>query len=179
MTLDRTRLLMALGLVAAIALYFYMLPEKAPTGIHTEATKAPEVAKESTVPVEIAAPIQVYRPAVKAKLKLPEHIQQDAAKHVVASSKTANDERQHTVTTVIDSTTGDSVTYDRVEPLPWIMPNTKTEIGLFYGLKGRDKVARLQAQQTILQVKAARLGAVSTFDSDGDYFVGVGVWARF
>ena len=179
MTLDRTRLLLAVGLVAVIALYFYMKPAPMPPGVHVESTPAPEVANVPTERVEIAPPIQVYKPAAKKKLHLPEPVQQDAAQHVIASSKTANDERQHTVTTVIDSATGNTTTYDRVEPLPWIAVSTKSQVGLFYGYRGGEQVVRLQGQQEILQIKAMRVGAVATVDSDGETFIGAGLWARW
>ena len=179
MTLDRTRLLLAVGLVAVIALYFYMKPAPMPPGVHVESTPAPEVANVPTERVEIAPPIQVYKPAAKKKLKLPEPVQQDAAQHVIASSKTANDERQHTITTVIDANTGNATTYDRVDPLPWIAVNTKSEVGLYYGYRGGEQVVRLQGKQELLQVKALHLGAIATADSDGETFVGAGLWARW
>ena len=179
MTLDRTRLLLAVGLVAVIALYFYMKPAPMPPGVHVEATPAPEVSKVPTERVEIAPPIQVYKPTAKAKLNLPKPVQQDAAQHVIASSKTVNDERQHTITTVIDAKTGNTTTYDRVDPLPWIAVNTKSEVGLYYGYRGGEQVVRLQGKQELLQVKALHLGAIATADSDGETFVGAGLWARW
>lgn len=166
-------------LTIAAVVYFSFKINPAPPGIHLPATPAKEVAKEETVPVQVAEPVQVYRPAAKAKLKLPEHVQADTEQHVVASSKTANDERQHTITTTLDTSTGVFATYDRAEPLPWVAVNTKTQVGLFYGLKGGDPVMRLQAQQEFLQVKAVHLGVVGTIDSDSTYFVGAGAWARW
>ena len=177
------RLLMVLSLVLAaglgISLYFHFRPVPMPPGIHMPASPAPELKREETVPVLVAEPVQVYRPAVKKKLKLSKAIVDDAAQHVVASSKTANDERQHTITTTLDTTTGQFTSYDRVEPLPWGAVNTKTEIGLFYGLRGGEPIARLQGQQTLLQIKAVRLGATATLDSDGETFIGIGAWARW
>lgn len=166
-------------LVLAASVYFAFKPAPAPPGVHMPATPAPEVAKETTIPVHVAAPVQVYKPVVKKKLNLPAHVQADTEQHVVASSKTANDERQHTITTTLDTTTGQFTSYDRAEPLPWIAVNTKTQVGLFYGLKDGEPVARLQAQQEFLQVKALHFGAVGSVDSDGSYFVGAGAWARF
>ena len=168
-----------IGLTIAAVVYFSFKLNPAPPGIHLPATPAKEVAKEETIPVQVAEPVQVYKPATKAKLKLPKTVVDDAAQHVVASSKTANDERQHTITTTLDTSTGQFTTYDRAEPLPWVAVNTKTQVGLFYGLKDGEKVARLQAQQEFLQVKALHFGAVGSVDSDGSYFVGAGAWARF
>ena len=179
MNLHTPRLLIVLAFVAGAAVYFAFKPDQAPPGVHNTATPAPEVAKVPTERVEIVPPIQVYKPAAKKKLKLPEPVQQDAAQHVIASSKTANDERQHTITTVIDANTGNATTYDRVDPLPWIAVNTKSEVGLYYGYRGGEQVVRLQGKQELLQVKALHLGAIATADSDGETFVGAGLWARW
>lgn len=179
MNLHTPRLLIVLAFVAGAAVYFAFKPDQAPPGVHNTATPAPEVAKVPTERVEIVPPIQVYKPAAKKKLKLPEPVQQDAAQHVIASSKTANDERQHTITTVIDANTGNATTYDRVDPLPWISVNTKSEVGLYYGYRGGEQVVRLQGKQELLQVKAMHLGAIATVDSDGETFVGAGLWARW
>lgn len=179
MNLNTPRLLIALALVAVVAVYFAFKPDPAPPGVHVESTPAPEVANVPTERVEIAPPIQVYKPDAKKKLNLPEPVQQDAAQHVIASSKTANDERQHTITTVIDANTGNATNYDRVDPLPWIAVSTKSQVGLFYGYRGGEQIVRLQGQQELLQIKAMRVGAIATVDSDGETFVGAGLWARW
>jgi hypothetical protein len=163
----------------AVVLYFHFKPAPAAPGIHLPATPAPELKREETIPVLVFEPVQVYKPAVKQKLKLPPAVQADANQHVVASTRTPNDERPHTVTTVLDTSTGKFETYDRAEPLPWLAVSTKSQVGLFYGLKRGDPVIRLQGQQELLQIKAVRIGATATLDGDGETFVGVGAWARW
>lgn len=166
----------------AIMLYFYLKPDPAPAGVHMEAKPAPEVVKVETERVEISTPVRVYKPAAKKKLALPESVQADERKHVIASTKTANDERQHTVTTLIDAGTGESITYDRVDPLPWVAVNTKSELGVYYGLKNGSQAIRLEGKQELFQIKAVHVGATASADSyDGriDTFVGVGAWARW
>ncbi len=173
---------MAFMAVSAVAIYFHFKPEPAPTGIHLEARPAPELSKVPHASVSIAKPVRVYAPAAKRKLNLPEAIKSDPDKHVIASSKTANDERQHTITTVIDAATGEATTLDRVDPLPWIAPNTKTELGMYYGYRNGTPALRVQGSQELLQVKALHLGAIANADvmpGQVDTFVGVGVWARW
>lgn len=176
-------ILLLLVLVAIGAgLYFHFKREPAPTNVHLPAKDAPQVSRETRVEVAVAAPLKVYRPEVKRKLKLPDAIQQNAAQHVIASSRTVGDERPHTITTVIDTTTGETTTLDRVEPLPWLAVSTKTEVGAFYGVKNGVPAFRVQAQQELLRVKALHLGAVASADvvrGDIDTYVGVGVWARW
>lgn len=180
-TIIRMALTLA-AVVAALLLYFHFKPDPAPPGIHMPATPAPELKRETTVPIAVATPIQVYKPAAKIKLKLPPAVVADTRQHVIASTKTANDERQHTVTTVIDASTGESVTYDRVDPLPWMAVNTKSEVGVYYGLKNGSQAIRIEGKQELLQIKAVHLGATVSADMyDGrmDTFVGVGAWARW
>lgn len=174
--------LAGMAVALAVALFFAFKPVPAPVGVHVEARPAPEVAKVETERVAIAPPVRVYKPAAKKKLALPESVQADPVKHVIASTKTANDERQHTVTTVIDTSTGDSITYDRVDPLPWVAVNTKSEVGLYYGLKNGAQAVRIEGKQELFQIKTLHVGAMASADMyDGrvDTFVGVGAWARW
>lgn len=182
--MSTARMLIVLGVIIAIGtgVYFYFKPQPAPTNVHLPAKDAPQVARETTVPVAAKAPLKVYRPEVKRKLKLPDPVQANPEQHVVASSRTAPDERPHTITTVLDTRTGEFTTLDRAEPLPWIAVSTKTEIGAFYGVRNGEPAWRLQAQQELLRVKALHLGAVASADfvrGDVDTYVGVGVWARW
>lgn len=178
------RMLLVLAVLIAIGtgLFFYFKPEPAPVNVHMPAKPAPQVSRETTVPVVVKAPIKVYRPEVKRKLKLPDAVQANPEQHVVASSRTVADERPHTVTTVLDTSTGEFTTLDRAEPLPWIGVSTKTEIGAFYGVKNGEPAFRVQAQQEFLRVKALHLGAIASADfarGEADTFVGVGAWARW
>ena len=174
--------LAALFALGSVLLYFYLKPEPAPAGVTIDARPAAEVKREVTVPLIVTAPIQVYKPAVKTKLKLPAAVIASTNTHIVASSKTANDERQHTITTTVDTTTGEFSSYDRVDPLPWLAINTKSQVGAFYGLKNGETAFRIQAQQELLQIKALHLGVTANADvtrGGVDTFVGVGAWARW
>lgn len=168
------------GLVYAVS--WYMKPSPVPPGITVIATPAPEVAKEEKTEVAIKPSVKVYKPAVKRSLKLPESVTQDKDQHVIASSKTANDERQHTVTTVINQNTGEVQTFDRTEPLPWLSVNTKSEIGVYYGMKSGEPTVRIEGRQELLQIKAVHVGAIASADmvrGNTDGFVGVGAWVRW
>jgi len=170
-----------LGAVAAVALvvaFFYFKPDPAPPGIHMPATPAPELKREETIPVLVAEPIQVYKPAVKKKLKLPPAVQADAEQHVVASTRTANDERRHTVTTVLDTGTGKFSTYDRAEPLPWLEVSSRRRFGAYIGALNGEQAIAVTATQEALRIKGVRvegvaIGVVSQSDQMG--FVGVGL----
>lgn len=174
----------ALGLLAlavAVLLMERCVPQPAPVGQHVEAAPAPQVAKVPTVAVP-TAPVKVYAPAAKARLKLPEEVKRDPGRHVVAATRTPADERPHTVTTVLDADTGEVTTYARAEPLPWIAAQPKTELGAFVGYRFAEPALRIEARQELLQVKALHLGAIASAEataSDVDGFVGLGVWGRW
>ena len=166
---------------AALAAWVYFKPQPMPPGVHVEASPAKFVRDVEKTPVVIERAI-VYKPEAKRELKLPETIKADDKKHVVASTTTPNDERQHTVTTIVDSGTGEFTTYDRVEPLPWIGVTTKSEVGAYLGLKNGEPAVRIAGRQEVLQIKSVRIGAVASVDitqSDVDSFVGIGAWARW
>lgn len=177
-----TVLALVTGAVLAHGIAWYNRPASIPPGVTVEAKPAAEVRNETRVDVAVKPPIKAYAPGVKGKLKLPQSVISDDAKHVIASSKTANDERPHTVTTVVDSGTGEVTTYDRTDPLPWLAVNTKSEVGVFYGLKNGEQALRVEGRQELLQVKALHAGVVGTVDATRqgvDGFIGAGVWARW
>lgn len=162
--------------------FWYNRAPEIPPGVTVTAKQAPEVKREETIPLTISVPLRVYKPVVKTKLKLPDAAIKDPNAHVATSSKVAANERPHTITTTVDSVTGEFTTYDRTDPLPWVTLNTKSEVGIFYGIKSGDPVLRLQGRQELLQVKAVHLGAVASADMGGgktETFIGVGAWARW
>jgi hypothetical protein len=161
--------------------WIYFKPEPMPTGVHEIATPAPEVAKVPTEWIDLP-PIEFYQPEAKKKLRLPDSVQKDTHAHVIASTKTANDERQHTITTLVDDQTGEATTYDRVDPLPWLAVNTKSQVGAFYGIKNGQQTIRIQGEQEFLQIKALHVGVMVSADVQAgnvDTFAGVGLWARW
>ena len=166
--------LLTLGVIA----FYYLKPEPEVVGTTTEAKQAPELKKAETLPMHIEL-IKVFKPEVKAKLKnkLPQSVVNDPGKRVVASSKVGGDDKPHTVTTLLDQSTGQFTTYDHIEPLPWLAVKTYTHIGAYYGLKNGEQAVRIQAQQEMLQIKTLHIEAVASIDIGAgkpDSFIGVG-----
>lgn len=168
--------LLLAGLVYGGLWYFHA--PAVPAGVTTAAQTAPELKRDAAAPLKLGS-IQAHAPRAKRTLQLPAAVQADADQHVIAASRTANDERQHTITTLVDAQTGEVTSYDRVEPLPWVTVNTKSEVGVFYGIKSGSPVLRLQGRQDLLQLKAMHVGVVGTLDSDATFFVGIGASARW
>lgn len=163
------------GAVVAGAVVHYL---KSPA----EASKPAEVATDVKGEIKRSAAIKsvrVYRPAVKRSLNLPASILADPSEQVVAAAKVPADDRSHTVTTTINTDTGEAQAFDRRDPLPWLALDTRGEIGLAYGYKRSEQVARLSLRQDLVQIKALHLGAQANMDSDGEWFAGIGVWYRW
>lgn len=123
--------------------------------------------------------VYVYPAQVKAKLGLPEPVQQDTAKKVTATGKLRAEERDYTLSAVLDVRTGDSQVYARPDPLPWIGPGRQSAMGAAYGLKNGLPTGRIYARHDLLQVKALHAGGIATLDTDAEWFAGGYVEWRF
>lgn len=184
------RYLLVVVLVAtACILWFQHLQQQTPVpdvGIHVIATPAKEVKAipKHSQPLKNGS-VRVYESRAKDKLDLPGVIIDDPFKHVLESTQVKADDHPQTITTVIDSETGESQTFVRRDPLPWIAWDNKGEIGLYAGIKNGQPTTRLEAKQGIFQVKALHFGVIGTVDQpmsgplQPDYFIGAGAWYRW
>jgi hypothetical protein len=152
-------------------------------GTVVKATPAPEVKHIPLVPVETKKPVKVFAggTAVKNKLQLPREVIEAPEEEVIASTKIDNRDRHpHTVTTTLNTETGETETYVRTDPLPWLATSTRGHVGMYAGLKNGEQTIRLQAEQELFSVKSVHFGAIATIDqpmggpSGTDYFVGFG-----
>ena len=151
-------------------------------GPSIEATPAPEVRSAPSTRVP-SAPVRVYTGDTKAKLKLPPEVIVNPNQQVIAATRVPADPRPQTVTTVIDTATGDSQSYVKVDPYPLFAIEARGEASLAYGLKLRNgiqtQVARAQISYDVVRVKALTVGVVGSADSDGDAFIGARVAYRW
>lgn len=161
-----------------------------PPEVSIVATPAAEVEDAPKVPVQVTAPIKVYQGGgkIKRQLQLPAPVAADPVQEVIAATTVRADTRPHTVTTVINTQTGESETYVRRDPLPWLAWDTSGDIGAYIGVKNGQQAVRLQLRQGVVQVKALHLGLIGSVDQSmggtatmgsTDYFVGAGVWASW
>lgn len=179
MQLTRALTIRLVLVLAAYGVFAWIIwPAPAPVLPMVPAVPAPVL--KTVEKITIAPPaVQVYAPKAKKKLKLPAAMQADPAQHVIAASQVRADERPHTVITLLDERTGEATTYDRADPLPWMAPETRGELGISYGLRDGAPMGRLSLRQNVLQIKAVRLGAQANIDQDGQWFVGLGVFYRW
>lgn len=183
--------LVLIAIVAFILMQWFIHLQDAipapPVGIHVIATPAKQVADIPKVQTSIKnGSVRVYEGRAKIKLKLPDAILHDDAKQVIESTKVSADDHDQTVTTIVDTETGDTQTLVRREPLPWMSWRDNGSAGIYAGIKNGQPTARLEVKQSIFSVKAVQFGAVATLDSPisslpskTEYFVGVGAEYRW
>lgn len=176
-TLNQTIALAAV-IVAGLALWTFWPREKPPVNV---AAPLPPAAEVRTVKQIVVQPklVYVYPDEVKAKLGLIEEIAKDPDKKVTATGKLKAEERDYTLSAVLDTETGESQVFARPDPLPWIGPGRQGAVGLAYGLKNGEPMGRLYARHDLVQVKALHAGAAATLDQDGEWFAGGYVEWRF
>lgn len=183
-------------LVSAVGLFIlgYMLGKsdaaedlsaKPPVGLAVPAKLSPALKKteKQSVPVK-GGQVRVYAPEAKVRLSMP-WLTDNPAKQVLAAHQVAADDHPQTVTTVLDTDTGDSQTYVTRDPLPWLARDARGEAGIYLGYKNGEPAARLLARQGVFQVKALHFGVLGSVDQplsgpiEADWFAGAGVWARW
>ena len=166
---------LAAGIFLAYQLWDYFTPAPMPPGSTVIATPAPEL--KHTPKVDISPPkVAVFAPAAKRKLNLPATTQADPNKHVLDSSKVKSDTHPHTITTVIDSTTGEVTTFDRRDKLPWLAAESRGEIRVGTGFnQDLHRVHWVRGQYDVLQVKALHAGVDAAIYSDGNKYAGISV----
>jgi hypothetical protein len=168
------------GWVAFVALTA-ILKKDEQVGAHVEAQPAPEVKKAPKKKVTVKAPVTVYRGGV-ARLKLPPEAQTPNTE-VIAATQVRGSDRPQIVTTTIDTDTGESQTFTRLDPYPWFAIETRGEARLAIGMKLRDgraeQVVRMGVGYDVVRVKALTAGVQGTLDSDGEGFIGLSVAYRW
>jgi hypothetical protein len=144
---------------------------------------APEVGQSVALPpanevrtvekiIERPKIVYVYPQKTKQALNLPQDVVADPAKKAIATGKLDAEEREYSLTAVLDTETGDSHVYARPEPLPWIGPGKRGAVGMAYGMKNGNQVGMIYAEHDLLRVKALHAGARAQAFSDGDWFAG-------
>lgn len=176
--------ILALAVCLAVGWLVYTREPAPVVGQTAIAAPAKEVKYKRKVGVKINAPIKVYEggASTKKEIDLPPEVVKDDSQQVIASSQiAANDDHPHTVTTVIDTETGESQTYVRTDPLPWLAWDDRGSAGIYAGVKNGISTVRLQARQGVFSVKSLHVGVVASVDQPlastptlPDYFIGIG-----
>ncbi|MDP3939817.1 MAG: hypothetical protein Q8R92_16995 [Deltaproteobacteria bacterium] len=154
------------------------------TTVAVIAPPAPVIAKvkKKVIPVK---QVVVYAEEAKANLKLPPSVIASESQHVTGATTVQPSERRITVTSVMDEKTGETTTYTKPEPYPWVAVESRGEVRFDYGYKidvrtrVPQQVGRLSIVHDVLQVKGVHLGVVASVFTDGTAFAGVGLGYRW
>lgn len=154
------------------------------TSVAVVASVAPAVKKVKKVRTPVKS-VQTYVPEAKLKLSLPPAVITDETKQVTGATTVPPSERRVTVTSVLDTGTGETTTYSKSEPLPWFAVEARGEARIDMGYKwvrgvsAPVQVGRLSIHHNFLQVKGFHLGVNASIDSDMERFVGIGMGYRW
>jgi hypothetical protein len=172
LTLERA---IGISVIAVLGWYVYQKPVAGPIGQPQEATKAPEVAKVAKEPIK-PTKVLVYGRDAKQKTDIPQAAKKDPAVAILDSSTIPASDHSQTVTEVLNTTTGDTITYRTIDPYPWLAMESEKRFTAAYGIKNQGvKVFRFQYAHELVQVKALHGGPMVTLDTDGQAFAGIAV----
>lgn len=145
----------------------------------TPAVEAPvaEVLKQEET-VTVTAPVKHYAASTKAKLRLPQAVQASSAHVVLTATDLPKSKHERTVSSVLDTTTGEVKQYIEEKPLPWVESTRSGSASVYTGFKGIEPAIRAELKQDIYSVKGVNIGAVVSVDQTAsgrtDTFVGIG-----
>lgn len=173
-------------LLAVLAVAFLLFiagmifaPEQDVQDVATVAPPAPEVKHAPTVEIK-PAKVRAYAPKVKKDLSLPQAVVDNPSIYALGATRIEPDFHPVTVAATIDEQTGETVLYEKREPLPWVALTRRGEIGIAYGIKTNGTMGgRLFINHGLLDVKAVRVGVAATLDQDGTGFAGVSFAYRY
>lgn len=176
----------ALAVILGWLRYVDQAGPKAPVNLSIPAKPAPEVKHEAKAQTPIKAKtVKAYKPAIKKELKLPEHVQLDAAAVVIAASQVKPDDHSQTITSVLDVDTGEVETYVKRDPLPWLAWDKSGEAGIILELQNGEPAVRLEARQNLFQVKAVHFGGTGSVEqtlngsNETKWSIGFGGWGHW
>ena len=164
-----------LGIVVVLGgLGMWLLKSAQPQAIEV----APSEVLHNVSTTQITTPAKVYAPSVKKTLGLPKAVQENVAKVVLTATDLPKSKYERTVTTVLDTETGESTQYVETKPLKWFAPEHTGNVGAYVGFNNAEPTLRLQATQDLFTVKALTFGAIAAVDVNRaghqDAFIGVG-----
>jgi hypothetical protein len=173
------------SLLGTVLLWAGMHREPARINDAVPAPVAPELIHEGKTDTPIQS-IKTYPKSVKRKLNLPALVQADDNKQVIAASKLPADDYPQTVTTVIDTQTGEISTHMRRDSLPLFSLDTSGDAGLYIGLRNGSTALSGEARQSLFKVYAVHVGGRLVFDQSiggsqqpPSTFIGGGAWGNW
>lgn len=167
------------GLAVLAIAWWYYTPPSAPVEEWKPAKQDKRLSGTSTKTIKPPGGVVVYDPPAKEKLDLPDEVKKDPKKHVTAAVTVPSDEHPQSVVTIFDESTGQTTALTQRMAFPLLAAEQRGQVWLGYGLRNGARVGRIMLREDLLQVKALHLGLNASLDTDGAWFVGVGVGYRW
>lgn len=128
--------------------------------------------------VTTTAPVKHYKPHVKKALNLPKEVQASDAHIVLTATDLPKSKHARTVSSVLNTDTGEVKQYVEEKPLPWVERSSSGSVAMYAGIKGIEPAIRAELKQDIYSVKGVNVGAIVSVDQTAsgrtDTFVGIG-----
>lgn len=173
-------IILMISLIILALAWRYFTPKPAPVGEWKPATQDKRVSGTPTKTIKPPGGVVVYDPPAKEKLDLPDEVKKDPKKHVTAAVTVPPDEHPQSVVTIFDESTGQTTALTQRMEFPLLATEQRGQVWLGYGLRnGGTRVGRILLREDLLQVKSLHLGLNASLDTDGAWFVGVGVAYRW
>ena len=119
-------------------------------------------------------PVIVYKDKAKDKLGLPTAVSEAPEQRVLGATQVNQNERPTTVSAVLNTNSGETVFYQRLDTLPWLAFNRRATLGVAYGFKNDHNGAeiRVYGKVELLQIKALKAGLMGDVDNARGWFGG-------
>lgn len=164
----------ALGLILVVfaaSVWTFWPKDKPAVGVSVPLPPAKEVRTIERI-IERPKLVYVYPDKVKEKLDLPKPVSDDRNKKVIATGKLKAEERDYTLSSVLDTQTGYAEIYARPDPLPWLSYGKRGAVGVAYGIRDGEPAGKVYGYHDLLQIKALHAGARGEIDQRGEWWAG-------
>jgi len=166
-------------MAAAVGIWFITRKPEPPAAAPQVAVPAQAIAEEKPEIIHPKA-VQAYSENAKQKTAIPQAMKEDKTVAILDSSTIPESQHSETVTTTLNTETGQVITLVAANPTPWLAGESTGEARIDFGLKnGFRRVGRLSATEDLFQVKSLHLGISGSLDTDGEYFIGGGISYRW
>jgi hypothetical protein len=153
----------AIVIAMAYLAWLHFSAPKAPVGAIVAAKVAPQAVNIPKVVIHPKA-VKVYHASAKKALPLPQAVIDDKNVQLIEATRVESDDHPHTISTVINTETGETTTFDRREPLPWVTLRRSGALGLEHDLfRGIDT---LYVRQDFVQVKSVVIEGKLAYNSE-------------
>jgi type IV secretory pathway VirB10-like protein len=175
------------ALIGGVLLWFSSHQQRAAVGQPQPAQVAAQVAREekADTPIETGT-VKAYSDKAKAKLPIPDDAKAKTSLKAISAVRVEADTHPSTVTTLLDTQTGETFTYTSRERPPLFALDHSGSAGIYYGWSNGTNAVRAEVRQAVFQVDVVHFGLIGSFDqpvggapASPHTFLGGGGWGEW